>query len=454
MNNSILVQPLSTFASWIECRRLPQGEVGSVNPDEIYCPERVGHVAVCILDELLVWGGYHERRLGYGYCTGSEVWSYNLDLDRWFKYVPHGNSPEFASGACSAVVWPYWYIFLGHNLNGNSNEMSRLNLQTCTWESVGPEMRISPRDKSVAWVFGSKIFVFGGYGVSPYTTYLWNRETDVFSKENWNDERGWDNQIASFDTLTNQWHPVETRGPKPKARAAHSAVRVGEAVYIFGGRSGGMRMADLHRLDLLDLTWSGELSCQGQRPEGRSWHTMSALSRHKLVLMGGYNTSGQILDDLWLLSLESMSWSILLQHSNRFRLWHTSCANSMGDVLIFGGCTNDILDNSRRMEASDHVLTVRLEPFSLERLCMHRLWRNGYSNQAGWDSLPRSCQLWLEAYKRSNSEINRRIYRCNATSLHGPSLRQLTVLQPDQANYINMNIFELERWRALEQRLF
>ena len=39
------------------------------------------------------------------------------------------------------------------------------------------------------------------------------------------------------------------------------------------------------------------LSCQGQKPEGRSWHTMTRLDRQNLILMGGYNDRDQILGE-------------------------------------------------------------------------------------------------------------------------------------------------------------
>ena len=62
MNTNVSFRPLSTFASWIQCRKLPSNLEtmdGFINPDEICCPSRVGHVAVSIMDELLVWGGYY-----------------------------------------------------------------------------------------------------------------------------------------------------------------------------------------------------------------------------------------------------------------------------------------------------------------------------------------------------------------------------------------------------------
>ena len=50
-----------------------------------------------------------------------------------------------------------------------------------------------------------------------------------------------------------------------------------------------------------------------------------------------------------MLNVESLSWSLLDQHTCRPRLWHTACTNSMGDLLIFGGCINNILDSTIRM---------------------------------------------------------------------------------------------------------
>ncbi|KAK3783430.1 hypothetical protein RRG08_033690 [Elysia crispata] len=454
MNKNISMRPLSTFPSWIECRKLPEDAEGSANPDESYCSGRVGHVAVSIMDELLVWGGYFERGWGSVYCSKSEVWNYSLDMDCWFRYFPHGTGPHHTSGACSAVVWPYWYILCGHLSRGHTNHIFRLNLLTCTFETVVPNGNmICPRDKTVSWVLDSRIFVFGGYGGAPLMCHLWNRETDVYARESWEDDRGWNNQLASFDTVTQEWKLVETQGPRPLARAAHTAVRVDMAVYIFGGRNMGQRMGDLHKLDLQDFTWSGELCCQGPKPEGRSWHIMARINKQNLILMGGYNDFDQILDDLWMLNVESLSWSLLDQHTCRPRLWHTACTNSMGDLLIFGGCINNILDSTIRMETSDHVLAVRLEPYSLERLCLHELWKNRYVNWSSWACLSQNFRKWLEQRQQSSSDLNRRIYRCQAIAIYGPNLRHLSVLQPEQADFINMNILELERVRSSRHRV-
>ncbi|GFN85597.1 kelch domain-containing protein 2-like [Plakobranchus ocellatus] len=433
---------LSTFPSWKKVRQFsPSGE--SLNMDDIYCSERVGHMASCIMGELLVWGGFQDQSIGSGYCLNTSLWNYNMDMDRWFRYKPFGTAPPPMSGACCAVVWPFWYIFCGHGNAGQVNNIYRLNLLTCTWETVMPEGNIvSPRDKLVSWVFEDRIYIFGGYGPCPYE-YLWDKEEDIFTKEAWSEEKGWNNQIAAFHLHAQCWQHVNTKGPKPLARAAHTAVRVGNAVYVFGGRHKGQRMGDLHCLNLLDFSWSGELCCLGEQPEGRSWHTMARLNKNQLVLMGGFNTSEEVLDDLWVLHIESLSWSVVKKNTGYPLLWHTACPNSQGDILIFGGCMNNILDNHVDMAASSQIFTIRFEPFSLHRICLHILYKNLLSSQRDlldlikhhrkWLNLPIHHQDWIAARLNVDFELNRWDFHFPALAMHGPTLSQLTNIHTDGA---------------------
>ncbi|RUS89642.1 hypothetical protein EGW08_002563 [Elysia chlorotica] len=455
MNKNVSMKPLTSLQSWVSCKILPDNNEGPITPDAIYCPGRVGHVAVCIRDELFVWGGYYQNeQWGTVYCKKAEVWVYSLDRDRWSRYFPRGAGSRHSSGSCSTMVWPYWYVLCGYLARGYTNIIWRLNMLTCTFESVRPQGdAISPRDKTVAWALDSRIFVLGGYGSVPLMCHIWDAEEDIYVREPMIEEdRGWLDQLAAFDTLTQTWALVETRGVSPLPRAAHSAVRVDMAVYIFGGRLAGVRMSDLHRLDLQSFTWSGALACNGDGPEGRSWHTMTRINEKNVILMGGYSDSNEILDDLWMLNVESLTWSLLQQHTQMPRLWHTACTNSMGDLLIFGGCTNNILDIASPMESSGDVLTVRLEPYSLERLSMHVLWKSRPGSWASWRSLPRNFRNWLEQREKAGWEMNRMIYRCQAYSMYGPSLTQLSVLQPGQADLINKSIVDIVELELEKQK--
>lgn len=52
------------------------------------------------------------------------------------------------------------------------------------------------------------------------------------------------------------------------------------------------------------------------------------------------------LGDAWLLDITSLQWSVLTQFPNdRPRLWHTACVSPQKEVIVFGGCGNNILED-------------------------------------------------------------------------------------------------------------
>jgi hypothetical protein len=50
----------------------------------------------------------------------------------------------------------------------------------------------------------------------------------------------------------------DRQGDVPLPRAASAVARIDSVVFLFGGRHRTTRMNDLHCLDLLTLTWTGE----------------------------------------------------------------------------------------------------------------------------------------------------------------------------------------------------
>ncbi|CAG5131404.1 unnamed protein product [Candidula unifasciata] len=425
------LKSLCSLPAWQSRKLTPQIR----HESEYYCVDRCGHNAVCVKDELLIWGGYNDKE-GSTYCDCSSLWVYNLDLDVWMHYKVAGRVPEKRSGACSALVWPYWYIFCGHTMGGNVNDMHRLDLINLTWERVRlKEPNISPRDKAAAWVYRNRIYCFGGFGIAPYS-YLWDKSADVFSEEAWA-ERGWNDQLLYFDTEKCEWVRVSCKGPKPKERAAHSAVCINDTVYLFGGRHQTGRLNDLHLLDLETHTWSGRISCKGGEPTGRSWHTMSQLSKTDLLLFGGFDNNRQPLDDAWKLDILSLQWTLLVSHTGLPRLWHTACVSIQGDVLIFGGCTTNILEHESPMITSDKVLVFRAQPFSLERLCLHTLAKHRDRTINQWNALSKPHQEWLFLKSSSADEFQPPFYKNCAVSVVGPHLTQLAVLSEKEAEVIN-----------------
>lgn len=52
------------------------------------------------------------------------------------------------------------------------------------------------------------------------------------------------------------------------------------------------------------------------------------------------------LGDAWILDVASLNWTQLTHFpTNKPRLWHTACVTHNQEVLVFGGCGNNILAN-------------------------------------------------------------------------------------------------------------
>ncbi|GFG39046.1 hypothetical protein Cfor_01512, partial [Coptotermes formosanus] len=140
---------------------------------------------------------------------------------------------------------------------GNSNQLYRLDLGTVTWEHLHPSGdQPAPCDKLVGWLYGGKLYFFGGFGPAPEFGASFQHLLDSTTEPSgW--PRGWNNQLVAYNPVSNGWEWPRTHGPTPAPRAAHAADISGHKVFLFGGRSGNTRHNDLHCLDMDKMQWSG-----------------------------------------------------------------------------------------------------------------------------------------------------------------------------------------------------
>ncbi len=68
--------------------------------------------------------------------------------------------------------------------------------------------------------------------------------------------RGWNNQLVAYNIDANKWEWPETNGQTPSPRAALAGFRCRSRVFIFGGRLQETRLNDLYVLDLNSMSWS------------------------------------------------------------------------------------------------------------------------------------------------------------------------------------------------------
>ncbi|CAH1793267.1 unnamed protein product [Owenia fusiformis] len=386
-----------------------RGDLGEIPP------KRTGHVAVAFNRAMIVWGGYQDNSDSNPmqmeverYLPATDIWIYHTDIDQWRKLTTRGDVPPGTSGASAVQINHKMYVACGHcDGIGNTNKVYRLDLETLKWESITTDIGPSPRDKCSIWEYRDEIYLFGGFGYDP-VDYL--NEDGEYTKDlvgaEWGSYRGWNNQLHVFDPGTRKWRNPRCKGPKPLPRAAVGASRCGNKAYIFGGRHIDERLNDLHILNLDTLTWSGIMASTGSVPEGRSWHTFTAVSDTHIFLYGGFTTQRDPKSDGWLLDTRTLLWTQLNVPLTNPRLWHTMVRTSEDDILIYGGCCNNILDHTQKMVHSFNVLVYRFSPRSLLRMCLECAFTNRKQLKKDWENLPKSLTGIL-THKLEAIELNK-----------------------------------------------
>lgn len=104
---------------------------------------------------------------------------------------------------------------------------------------------------------------------------------------------------------------LPVKGPGPSSRGLHSVVKVGNAMYLYGGApQKGAMLDDLWKLDLSSMQWQ-QLQPSGQKPHARCSPAAGAVGKYILYSGGAfYGASGglEMLGDVQLYDTEANSW--------------------------------------------------------------------------------------------------------------------------------------------------
>lgn len=359
--------------------------------------ERSGHVAVVDGNCMYVWGGYKvslSHEFFDLYLPKNEIWIYNMETGIWNKCITRGNLHSSMSGSCGVCVDGVLYLFGGHHARGNTNQMYRLALRapTLRWKEMKDLKGLPPssKDKLGCWVHRNRLIFFGGYG---YVAQRHHRGTfeydDNSSFMGDNRGRGWNNHIHILDLETSSWSQPITKGNAPSPRAAHACAVVGNRGYVFGGRYREHRLNDLYYIDLDTWEWH-EMSVPQQGPVGRSWHSFTPVSPDHIFLFGGFTTDREALSDAWLYCVSKNEWKPFKHnHTQSPRLWHTACPGPDGEVFVFGGCANNLLNHPHRAAHSNELLVFTVQPKSLMGVCVQAALQHRELLASSWDCLPK-----------------------------------------------------------------
>lgn len=268
--------------------------------------------------------------------TTDELWVYNVLTGTWShsKCVNrHGMAIMGTSGATACLLDASMYIFKG-------NIFYRVNLdqvgRTITFHrprNMG--MEPIPVERSVSWSYNGRVYIFGGRGMEPSKAARQHMQPG-FSHH----RHGWNNQLACYDTTTNEWSYPQYRGNPPCPRYHHAMAQIGNQVFVFGGLSGRERLDDLWCLNMDTMRWVKKTHLSA--PAGSSHHSLTANADGKLVLFGGISNNCELLKTCWVYGVTENRW-YPAQTMMGPRRWHTAVFSPrLSEIFIVGGRTRDM----------------------------------------------------------------------------------------------------------------
>ena len=152
------------------------------------------------------------------------------------------------------------------------------------------------------------------------------------------------------------WKQLRQNGSAPCARSGQSFNQIGNVYVMFGGISAELRDRaspnnDVYTLKQIasEFTWSKEKP-RGDAPLPRAHHASCDLPKDRLLIFGGYYSSTQRFNDVYILDLPSMTWSQPPGHSSGGQpdnseskiggpdpRAHSTASLIRGKAYIFGG---------------------------------------------------------------------------------------------------------------------
>ena len=231
--------------------------------------QRYGHVAVRYHRCIAMFGGASEAAkpstgelFRYRQYSMRVIWLYDLDIDRWIKFVVPDtqNIPSPSFGSCAVDIGSHLYTYGGLYDDGRLSDgigdlwkLSRSADGNFSWTQLTTEVRIAPRCGHSGWEYENKLWIFGGMSHNIFE-YLHDNET-FLGGEPYGTLR-FNNQLCCFSPTEQKWMTVKSKGTKPSPRWFHGITKLRDNVWLYGGSFGAARYCDLYELQLRTLTWT------------------------------------------------------------------------------------------------------------------------------------------------------------------------------------------------------
>src|SRR4030067_454284 len=163
------------------------------------------------------------------------------------------------------------------------------------WKQIQPGGTIpSARSGHTMVEIGNKIYLYGGESADTSTRVTGNSMLL--------------NDIFAYDPDPAIWAEEEPANNPPPARKNHSAVALGEKMYIlFGEGAQGGLLQDIWVYDPLSKEWQEQVVNSVSKPAARTGHS-TVVMYGQIFTYGGKTTTG-VVNDLWSFDLRSKTWT-------------------------------------------------------------------------------------------------------------------------------------------------
>ncbi|GMS81058.1 hypothetical protein PENTCL1PPCAC_3233, partial [Pristionchus entomophagus] len=218
--------------------------------------------------------------------------------------------------------------------------------------------------------YGHTVVAHGG------KAYLWGGR---------NDESGACDVLHRFNPVSNCWRSLATKGRVPPARDGHSAVVHEGQMIVFGGfEEHDQRFSqETFVYDFDSATWS-EMSTTGDRPAWRDFHTAVVIGNEMFVfggrcdIMGQFHSTKDVYDPLMrALNLTTKKWRVVDTKGEipSGRRSHSAFHHD-GKMYVFGGFNgalnehyNDLYEFDPKTEIWTKLETLGSPPSERRRQC-------------------------------------------------------------------------------------
>jgi hypothetical protein len=331
-------------------------------------------------NKLIVFGGENEHR---EYLADVVI----LDLTTFTWSIPEIRGPTPRGRARHAAVIHGEKLFIAGGLTGEKNlildDLTYLDLQTWTWSRT---WSFTARFDHIAWVWGTRLWIFGGLGPDmERTTDIW--WLDLKGSPSLTGNTSLQGSVNSLDFI----HLPTAHYPDsiPNSPSHQMSPR------SYAANSGSVQVRNLGRRKPLA---PGAISCVrfNSGPHVPSLfsgtHFQSFVSGVLLDLITPSETVRSHDCNLSALELNSLRWQRVADGQEIFRpgyRWHYCTVNEAGTKAWLLGCSIEGVGSSDENQMSE-VLTIDLEKYGL---LGNGLSADAPEQDAPWPSDPMGSQI-------------------------------------------------------------